>query len=67
MVDDILPGPPAMLEMQETQVWSLSQEGPLEEGISNPLPYSWLENPMDRVLLNIVKSVCLMHSKAKQY
>ena len=67
MVDDILPGPPAMLEMQETQVWSLSQEGPLEEGIGNPLPYSWLENPMDRVLLNIVKSVCLMHSKAKQY
>ena len=32
----------------ETQVWSLGQEDPLEEGTGNPLQYSYLENPMDR-------------------
>ena len=37
--------PPAM---QETQVWSLSQEDPLEKGIDNPLKYSCLENSTDR-------------------
>ena len=37
--------PPAM---QETQVASLGQEDPLEEGNGNPLQYSWPENPMDR-------------------
>ena len=34
--------------MQETQVWFLSQEDPLEKGIDNPLQYSCLENSMDR-------------------
>ena len=33
--------------MQGTQVPSLGQEGPLEEGNGNPLLYSCLENPMD--------------------
>ena len=34
--------------MQETQVQSLGQEDPLEEGNGNPLQYSCLENPKDR-------------------
>ena len=34
--------------MQETRVWSLSQEEPLEKGMANPLQYSCLENSMDR-------------------
>ena len=34
--------------MQETSLPSLGHEGPLEEGNSNPLQYSCLENPMDR-------------------
>ena len=34
--------PPAM---QETQVRSLGQEDPLEEGHGSPLQYSCLENP----------------------
>ena len=34
--------------MQETWVWSLGQEDPLEEGFGNPLQYSCLENPTDR-------------------
>ena len=34
--------------MQETQVPSLGQEDPLEEGNGNPLQYSCLEDPMDR-------------------
>ena len=33
--------------MWETGVRSLAQEGPPGEGNSNPLQYSWLENPMD--------------------
>ena len=37
--------PPAM---QETQVPSLGQENPPEEGKSYPLHYSCLENSMDR-------------------
>ena len=32
----------------ETQVRSLGQEDPLEEGTGNPLLYSCQENPMDR-------------------
>ena len=40
--------PPAKQETTETQVWSLGQEDPLEEGIGNPLQYSCLENPMGR-------------------
>ena len=34
--------------VKETQVQSLGLEDPLEEGYGNPLPYSCLENPMDR-------------------
>ena len=34
--------------MWETQIQSLGQEDPLEEGHGNPLQYSYLENPMDR-------------------
>ena len=34
--------------MQETWVWSLGQEYPLEEGNDNPLQYFCLGNPMDR-------------------
>ena len=37
-----------MQEMQETQVRSLGQEDPLQEGMATPLQYSSLENPMDR-------------------
>ena len=37
--------PPAM---QETQVPSLGQEDPLEEGNSNPFQYSCLKNSMDQ-------------------
>ena len=40
--------PPAMLEMQGTQVQSLGWEDPLQGGHGNPLQYSCLENPMDR-------------------
>ena len=36
------------LPMQETRVWSLGQEDPLEGGHSNPIQYPCLENPMDR-------------------
>ena len=38
----------AMRETQETQVWSLGWEDPLEEENSNPLQYSCLKNPTDR-------------------
>ena len=34
--------------MQETQVWSLDQDDPLEKGNGNLLQYSCLGNPMDR-------------------
>ena len=37
--------PPAV---QDTQVRSLSQEDPLEKGMTTPLQYSCLENPVDR-------------------
>ena len=37
-----------MQKLQETQVQSLVQEDPLEEGMGNPLQYSCLENPMER-------------------
>ena len=39
--------PPAVQEMQETQVLSLGQEDPLEGGHGNPLQDSCLENPVD--------------------
>ena len=35
-------------EMQETRVWSLDQEDFPGEGNGYPLPYSCLENSMDR-------------------
>ena len=34
--------------MQESPVWSLAPEDPLEEGHGNPLLYSYLENSKDR-------------------
>ena len=38
-----------MQDMQETQVRSLGQKDPLEEGIAtHPLQYSCLENLMDK-------------------
>ena len=37
--------PPAM---QETQVWYLGQEDPLQKGMATHSQYSCLENPMDR-------------------
>ena len=37
-----------MQEMQETQVWSLGQEDPLELELVNSLQYSCLKNTMDR-------------------
>ena len=33
--------------MQETGVWSLGREDPLEKDMTTPLQYSCLENPMD--------------------
>ena len=37
-----------MQETQETQVWSLGQEDPLELELVNSLQYSCLKNSMDR-------------------
>ena len=34
--------------MQETDIWSLGQEDPLEKGMANPLQCSCLENSMDK-------------------
>ena len=39
---------PAMQETQETEVRSLDQEYPLEEGTGSPLLCSCQENPTDR-------------------
>ena len=39
---------PAMQETQETWVWSLDQEDPLEQGMATHSQYFCLENPMDR-------------------
>ena len=38
---------PAVQETQETQVHSLGQEDPLEEGMANPLQHSCRENPKE--------------------
>ena len=35
--------------MQETQVQFLGWEDPLEKGMTTPLQYSHLENPMNRI------------------
>ena len=40
------PGGASGQKTSETQVRSLDQEDPLEEGHGNPLQYSCLENPM---------------------
>ena len=40
--------PPATQEIQESWVWSLGREDPLEEGHDNPLQCSCLRSPMDR-------------------
>ena len=39
---------PPMQETQETRVWSLAGEDPLENQNGSPLQYFCLENPMDR-------------------
>ena len=39
---------PALEELQETWVWSLCQEDPLQEGMATHASYSCLENAMDR-------------------
>ena len=43
----VVKDPPAMQETQETWVWSLSQEDPLEEEMAAHSSTFW-ENPMDR-------------------
>ena len=43
MVGQLVKNPPAM---QETWVWSLGWEDPLEKGMAT-LQFSGLENPMD--------------------
>ena len=45
LVAQTVKDPPAM---QKTQVPSLDQEDPLEEGNSNPFQYSCLKNSMDQ-------------------
>ena len=45
LVDQIVKNLPAM---QQTQVQALGREDFPGEGNSNPLQYSYLENPMDR-------------------
>ena len=47
--------------MQETWVWSLGWEDPLEEGNGNPLQYSCLENPVDRETCGSIIYVFLKH------
>ena len=37
--------------VQETWVWSLGREDPLEKEMATPLQYPCLENPMDRSLV----------------
>ena len=41
--------PPEIKATQETQVWSLGQENPLKKENVNPMQYSCLKHPMDRV------------------
>ena len=42
--------------MQETRVFSLGWEDPLEEGKGYPLLYSGLENSMDCIVHGVAKS-----------
>ena len=44
----VVKNPPAMQEMQQTQVQSLGWEDPLEEEMATHSQYSCLGNPMDR-------------------
>ena len=44
----VVENPPAVQEMQDTRVWSLGWENPLEEENGNLLQYSYKKNPMDR-------------------
>ena len=53
--DSVVKNPPAMQEMQETQVQSLGLEDPLEDGMATQ--YSCLENAMDRGSWQAVKSI----------
>ena len=46
--DSMVKNPPAMQEMQQTQVQSLGWEDPLEEEMATHSQYSCLANPMDR-------------------
>ena len=63
------------LPKQETWVWSLGQEDPLEKGMAYPFQYSCLENSMDRgawwaIVHNIAKSQTWLkdfHFHFKQY
>ena len=41
--------PPAIKATQETQVWFLGQKNPLKKENDNPMQYSCLKHPMDRV------------------
>ena len=52
---------PAVQETQETQVWSLGQEDPLDVGMATYFQYPCWENPMDRgawwaMVLGVTKS-----------
>ena len=42
--------------MQDTMIWLLVWEDPLEKGKSYPLQYSGLENSMDCIVHGIAKS-----------
>ena len=42
--------------MEETWIWSLDQEDPLEKGTRYPLQYSCLEYSMDRGVRGAAKS-----------
>ena len=44
--------------MQETQVWSLSQEDPLEKEMATHSSTLYLENPMDRSLVGYSQWGC---------
>ena len=53
LVAQLVKKPPAM---QETWVWSLGWEDPLEKGKGYPLQYSVLENSMDCIVHGVTKS-----------
>ena len=53
LIAQLVKNPPTM---QETPVWFLGREHPLEKGLSNPLQYSGLENSMDCIVHGVAKS-----------